>query len=270
MSSNVAEKMSEERDRGTSFGSSEQAEAVDIPRLMADIRKRVRADLAATPEGSKPFKNYVANQNKSGARRAGELVHSEELHYLNTHWQYGTPPDLSKIVSHRPGFIGRIVVGVKRRILALFSEHFLKEYFYAEREYQMRLVQLLNSLTSYVDDRDSAAFWELVRKIDYDVSKSLNRIETIADEQRAPREQPRHGLRGRHVLVDGLRAMAQDGLGAVQGGGHRAGSGGRRSAWRVGVVVIPRERAGSTRSSRVLSIPTVFGYGPQHRSGCPC
>jgi O-antigen chain-terminating methyltransferase len=59
----------------------------------------------------------------------------------------------------------------------------LKDQIQSRNDFQMRLVQFLNSVSTYVDDRDGASFWELVKKIDYDVSKALNRIELIADEQ---------------------------------------------------------------------------------------
>jgi hypothetical protein len=50
--------------------------------------------------------------------------------------------------------------------------------------------------------------------------------EAIGYDQRAPLTQPRRGLRLRDVRVDGIRAVAKNGLGAVQGGGQiRAGKG---------------------------------------------
>jgi len=112
MSSNLAERM-ENRDSGTETPM-ESKEPLDIPKLMSDIRARVKTELAQSPLHNKPFKAYVASQDK--ARKAGELVHSEELYYLNTHWQYGEALNLSRITSHRKGLLGKLIVGVKRKI----------------------------------------------------------------------------------------------------------------------------------------------------------
>lgn len=179
MSSNLAERM-ENRDSG-SVTPIESKEPLDIPKLMTEIRARVKSELENSSRNTKPFKGYTASQDK--ARKAGELVHSEELYYLNTHWQYGEALNLSRITSHRKGLLGKLIVGVKRKIANFLWEVLLRDYFHAEKEFQMRLVQFLNSTSTYVDERDASAFWELVRKIDYDVSKAINRIEKIADEQ---------------------------------------------------------------------------------------
>ncbi len=154
----------------------------DIPGLMAQIRERVREEVAARGNEARPFKSYSAQFDKSAKRPAGELRHSEDLYYLNTHWDYSAPPDFNRITSHRWGPVGKLIVKIKRRVVGTIWEVLLKHHVDAEREFATRLVRYLNDVSSYVDDRDASNFWELVRKIDYDVTKALTRIERIADE----------------------------------------------------------------------------------------
>ena len=150
---------------------------------MSEIRARVAEELAQNPEVAKPMKSFAATQNVEGHSRAGELQHSEELHFLNRNWNALSQPDLSHITSHRPGIIGKLIVKLKHKLASFLYNTCLRDRFEAQNAYNMRVVQLLNKASFYIDDRDGAAFWELVRKIDYDVAKALNRIEKIADEQ---------------------------------------------------------------------------------------
>jgi O-antigen chain-terminating methyltransferase len=183
MSSNVAREMSEAVDVPTIPGAKSNESVLDIPKLMSEIRARVSAELAENPERAKPFKSFTAQENTEGSARAGEIVHSEELHFLNKNWSTSPPPDLSHIVSHRKGPVGKLVVKVKKWLLNSLWDALLRDRFDAQNAYNMRVVQLLNKTSRYIDDRDASAFWELVRKIDYDTAKALNRIEKIADEQ---------------------------------------------------------------------------------------
>ena len=158
---------------------------LSIPELMQKIRSEIKDTLASEGSASvrSPFKPREADPS-SGNFRAGAILHSEELSFLNSNYAYGIL-DLNRISSHRPGIIGKIIVKVKRKILAWFWDSLLKDYFTKEREFQANVVRLFNNLTRYVDERDASNFWELIRKIDIDVSKALERIERIADEHGA-------------------------------------------------------------------------------------
>ena len=152
----------------------------DVAALMAEIRERVRADVEGCKDKPKPFKAAVADMN--AGRKAGEMLHSEDLRYLNSNYAFGPKLNLDSISSHRPGIIGKVIVRLKRKLLAMIWD-LLKDYFSAEREFQACLVRYLNDFTKYVDARDAGNFWELIRKIDVDITKAIERIERIHDEQ---------------------------------------------------------------------------------------
>lgn len=159
-------------------------QVIDIPQLMTEIRAKVAAELASGQSRPAPFKPMVAEQDRAGHRKAGEITRSEQLYYLNSNWRIKQSSELlSSIKSHRAGILGKIIVKLKRWILTAVWDGALKEHLEAEEQYRMRLVQLLNELALYTDDRDASNFWELVRKIDYDVAKALTRIERINDDQ---------------------------------------------------------------------------------------
>jgi 2-polyprenyl-3-methyl-5-hydroxy-6-metoxy-1,4-benzoquinol methylase len=169
--------MAEEKEKA------ELEERPDVLSIMAEIRKRVTQDAEAHKDKRGEFAPAQAQFDGNLARKAGELLYSEELRYLNTHYAYSTQLDLNKITSHRPGPIGRVIVKVKQKILRIIWDSLLREYFAAEREFQANSVRFLNDVAKYFDARDAQNFWELVRKIDYDVTKALERIERINDEQ---------------------------------------------------------------------------------------
>ena len=152
----------------------------DVVALMAEIRERVKADVEANRGKPKPFKACGVDVN--AGRKAGEMLHSEDLRYLNSNYSFIPTLNLDAITSHRLGIIGKGNVWVKRKVLAMVWE-FLKGYFLAERDFQIHMVRYLNDFTKYVDARDGGNFWELIRKIDVDITNAIERIERIHDEQ---------------------------------------------------------------------------------------
>lgn len=159
-------------------------ETPDIRAIMAKIRERVKRFSVESKDERKPFAAMPVDGAK-GERRAGEMVHSEELKYLNRHHAFSlqrVSPE--KITSHRK-FLGPIIVRCKRKLLSLLWDHLLKDYFQAEKEFNSNLVRFLNDFSKYTDSRDASNFWDLIRKIDYDINKALTRIERINDEQMA-------------------------------------------------------------------------------------
>lgn len=159
-----------------------QGSRPDVLAIMNQIRKRVQQDAESCRDQRKSFSGASVDINRG--RKAGELVNSEELRYLNAHYAFGPQLNLDSVTSHRPGLIGKTIVRVKRKLLALVWD-LLKDYFAAEREFHANLVRFLNDTSQYVDARDSSNFWEIIRKIDVDVTKVLERIERINDEQMA-------------------------------------------------------------------------------------
>ena len=163
----------------------ESADRPDVLSIMAEIRKRVKENVEAHKDSRGEFAPSIAKFDGGVSRKAGELLYSEELRYLNTHYAYSTQLDLSKIVSHRGGIVGKAIVAFKRKILRIIWDSLLRDYFVAEKEFQANTVRFLNDVSKYLDARDAQNFWELVRKIDYDVTKVLERVERISDEQMA-------------------------------------------------------------------------------------
>jgi hypothetical protein len=173
-------------------------EVPDIKLIMDRIRERVRAK-ASEAKGTSFVPTRPAES--SGQRRAGELLHSEELRYLNGNYQFARL-NAEAIQSHRPGLIGRVIVKCKRKILQLIWDGLLKEYFSNEREYQAHLVRFLNDIAKYTDARDAQNFWELVRKIDVDTTKAIERVERFADEAHGDVRRAERELQG---AIDGVR-----------------------------------------------------------------
>ncbi len=169
---------------GSSAKQSVKPEIPDVRAIMSKIRDRVKRFVESEPDKKKPFTPLPLDPAR-GERRAGEIVHSEELKYLNHNHAFSLQAiNPNKISSHRP-IVGKLIVKLKRKLLALIWESLLKDYFQAEKDFNSNLVRLLNDFSKYVDARDASNFWELIRKIDYDVNKALQRIERINDEQMA-------------------------------------------------------------------------------------
>lgn len=152
-------------------------EVVDIGELMAQIRERVKNSLENMQ--AKEFKSY--SPQDTCHYKAGMLLHSEERRYLNLNFNYGCNINWDSISSHRAGILGKVIVKVKRKILSIVWECF-KDYFQREREYNSNLVRFINDLAHYVDARDSSGFWELIKKIDNDVNKVVEKVDRSYDE----------------------------------------------------------------------------------------
>ena len=157
-------------------------ERPDVAEIMSQIRRDIKEAYPKLRDQRKAFQPKQADfESKS---RAGELLHSEELRFLNSNFAFGPNLNLDSVTSHRPGIFGKLIVKAKRKFLAIIWD-LLKDYFSAEREFHANLVRYLNHASKYVDERDAGNFWELIRKIDYDNTKALERIERIGDEQSA-------------------------------------------------------------------------------------
>jgi O-antigen chain-terminating methyltransferase len=158
----------------------------DVAAIMEGIRARVRAELEEQKDEKLPFRRREADANGPNAsRKAGDLISSEELRYLNANHAYSYKLDLDWIKSHRSGIIGKLIVKAKRTAVSLVWNYFIKHYYAREREYNVNLVRFLNETCHYVDARDASIFWELIRKIDVDITRVLERIERVGDDQMA-------------------------------------------------------------------------------------
>lgn len=158
---------------------------IDVQSLMDEIRERIRKDYEQFKDRRPEFRPYSPDHNRSEESKAGDLILSDELKYLNEQYAiaHHARIAMSNISSHRPGFIGKTIVFIKRKMFGLLANSLLKEYFDKEREFSSQLVRFLNHAARYIDARDADNFWEIIRKIDVDVTRALERIERINDEQ---------------------------------------------------------------------------------------
>jgi 2-polyprenyl-3-methyl-5-hydroxy-6-metoxy-1,4-benzoquinol methylase len=169
----------------TTQNASNASDRIDVVALMAEIRVRIKQDVENNRDKRLEFKPRTADIQGQEAKRADEIVNSEELRNINRQYAYSAHLPVEGIQSHRPGVLGQLIVKCKRRLVRWIWESLLKDYLVAEREYQTNVVRFLNDISRYIGSRDSSVFWELIRKIDYDVGKALERIERINDEQTA-------------------------------------------------------------------------------------
>ncbi|RME59004.1 MAG: class I SAM-dependent methyltransferase [Candidatus Dadabacteria bacterium] len=148
-----------------------------MARLRAEIAKELSESSSLSP--TSPPKYSAHSDSKES--KAGLLLHSEELRYLNLNHNYGSNLAL-EVKTHRKGIVGKVIVKFKRKILQLLWDHLLKNYFERERLYHENLVRFLNSAAKYIDQRDGYIFWELIKKIDYDISKTLETLYQVNDD----------------------------------------------------------------------------------------
>lgn len=159
----------------------EQGSKRDIRALMQEIRDRVKQAVEEGEIAPPLYRPHPGDPDAGATRKAGELVYSEELRYLNLNYGHSSFPTPESITSHRPGVVGKVIVKLKRKLLSMVWR-WLSEHFAAEREYKAHLVRYLNDVAKYVDARDASNFWELIHKVDVDVANALERIERIRDD----------------------------------------------------------------------------------------
>ncbi|MFN8392667.1 MAG: hypothetical protein U0136_20415 [Bdellovibrionota bacterium] len=142
-----------------------------MAKIRADVRRSVAEDRESHPK-------YVPPPAKD--RRPGTgLIEFEELSYLNAHWNDWSNSE--QLTSHRK-IIGPFIVKAKQFILNVVWEHILKGYLDREKQFHMHLVRYLNESARYIDRRDHDIFWELVHKMDNDVSGLNERTDRLFDE----------------------------------------------------------------------------------------
>lgn len=161
--------------------STEEVTKRDIRALMQEIRERVKQAVEEGEIAPPNYRPHPGDPDGGATRKAGELVYSEELRYLNLNYGHSSFPTPDSITSHRSGIVGKVIVKVKRKLLSMVWR-WLSEHFAAEREYKAHLVRYLNDVAKYVDARDASNFWELIHKVDVDVANALERIERIRDD----------------------------------------------------------------------------------------
>ena len=153
-------------------GNSQAAPDIDaiMERIRADVKQSLAANGAAVPK-------YVPPPSE-GALDGRALIDFDELNYLNAHWHdWSVAEDIS---SHRK-LLGPFIVRAKRFVMNVLWQYLLKGYLEREKQFQMQLVRYLNANARYVDSRDYKIFWEVVKKMDNDVSALNERMDRLID-----------------------------------------------------------------------------------------
>ncbi len=161
---------------------SNTAERINIQDLMQQIRNQVKEQIDSDSYSLPAFSPQQVDFLKEDEYKAGDLTNCENLLFLNRNYGVSLALNPGNIVSHRAGIIGKLIVFVKRKVAVLLRESILKDYLAAEQEFLTHLVRHLNFNSRYTDSRDFSLFWQLIRKIDTDVEKSLERVERIYSE----------------------------------------------------------------------------------------
>lgn len=154
----------------------------DIPALMEEIRSRIRHDVEGNKDRRPGLRLHQAETNSAAAPKAGALYSSEDLNYLHAHCYSSLSPNLEAITTHRKNILGRLIVGAKRKIVSLVWK-VMRDSFREQRDWNSHVVRFLTDAARYVDQRDASSFWELIRKIDTDVTKTQARLAELSDEQ---------------------------------------------------------------------------------------
>jgi O-antigen chain-terminating methyltransferase len=206
-----------EQGKSSEEGAATAAEGVvpDIRTLMQSIREDVLSTIDARsergiPDAAQGSVNFQRpSQNKGNTTQAGELVHSEDLRWLNQNYTPGLTLDLSKLHSHRPGLFAKLILKLKAKVLITVWDYLFKDLLENLRDYRAAQARFLNRTARYVDERDGSLFWELIHKLDYDNSQVSERVERIADEMQGELRQVQtdllrelHSLRDRHTNLE--------------------------------------------------------------------
>lgn len=150
----------------------------DIISIMARIREEVTSEIASARDS---LPQFVSHQVKEETP-AGALLYSEDLRFINQHYTYGAHFNEAAIVSHRGGFLGKLIVKIKRAIFRRLWDGLLRDYMNREKEFQASVVRYLNQVSKYVDARDASIFWGLNHKVDVDVTKAVERADRLHDQ----------------------------------------------------------------------------------------
>jgi O-antigen chain-terminating methyltransferase len=168
--------------------------------FMERIRNRIR-DNAAKLDDVLPIRKQASLESGNGLK-PGALAFSEDLRYLNAEHSFPTRCHPARgVKSHRGGLIGRAITAVKRKALSMVWSALEQELLVKWREYQAHLVRQLNLTATYVDERDAAIFWDLVRKIDADserldllMREARGTLHTFQEHQNAHETEHRRAL----------------------------------------------------------------------------
>ena len=154
----------------------EDTPKIDIANLMAEIRERIKADMERHRDERISVSPLAGKFVDSKGIKYGDLQHAENLRYLNTKYAFETALTPDSVVTHRRGFIGRLIVAFKRKCIGFIRNSVLAKYIESERGFVEHLVRHLNDTGRYIDARDERVSRDLellIQRIDDEKTSSI-------------------------------------------------------------------------------------------------
>ena len=148
----------------------------DVDAIMARIKAEVKAELG---DVRARFPRPAAAAMNTSDHSTSPVLYAEELDFMNAEWRGW--PVRPKITTHRK-YIGAAFVRVKEYLVHLVWDIMFKDYFQREERFHRQLVRYLNKNARYIDARDAEVFWQLVQKVDSDISAINDKCDRLHDE----------------------------------------------------------------------------------------
>lgn len=180
---------------------SQNALPVDIETLMSQIRTEIQADVASRGTTSSALQTRLT---KLCTDEASPVIYSDELNYLNAHWNDWF--EQKEIHSHRK-YVGSLIVRLKRFLADRLWKLVFKDYIERERAFQMQLVRFLNQTARYIDSRDAEIFWQLIHKVDTDIETLRDSVAEVRDESLGSVRSVEQSLHDSFLKTEPLRAL---------------------------------------------------------------
>lgn len=146
---------------------------ISLKTALRELKEEAISDISSKepPTRDLSFKVSTCDNNKS-------LIHSKELSYLNSNWHnWMIANDIS---SHRP-LIGKVISRVKRFVIDVVWTYLFKDYVEREKKFQENLVRYLNDNINYIDKKNYEIFWQIINKLDKDISSIVERVDNLFD-----------------------------------------------------------------------------------------
>jgi 2-polyprenyl-3-methyl-5-hydroxy-6-metoxy-1,4-benzoquinol methylase len=138
---------------------------IDIPSLMAEIRERIKADVERNRDARQGISPLAAKFADARGVKYGDLQLAENLRYLNLNYAFETRLSPDSVVTHRQGFLGKLIVRFKRKVISFLREGVFADYLNSERIFVEHLVRHLNETGRYIDARDDRLVRDLERLV---------------------------------------------------------------------------------------------------------
>lgn len=149
--------------------------------LYRELAEKVR--LEVKENGSTLLKFNPLKLDFTDDVEAGDLLRSEYLKNVNQNYSFALGlMNLNKVTTPRKGFLGKIILKIKRRIQK-FLAGMLSNYINDQINFNADTVRFLNEIARYVDKRDNYIFLELIRKIDIDLESLNRKLDELSDAQ---------------------------------------------------------------------------------------